>query len=125
MSRCGGPPSHGASAVTLRARAWLLLILFLGAGTSLPGLDALLFHWRVDPLAGRIHVEPTGGGTDHADHCTLGRTPPGSRAVAALAIVVRHTPDHRQPLRRLPPARAFGARAASPSLPRAPPIDAA
>jgi hypothetical protein len=111
--------------VTQRARAWLLLTLFLAAGTSLPGLDALLFHWRVDPLAGRIHVEPAGGGTEHADHCTLGRTPPGSRAAAALAIVVRHTPDHRQSFRQLPPAPALAARVASPSLPRAPPIDAA
>jgi hypothetical protein len=111
--------------VTLRARAWLLLTLFLGAGTSLPSPDALLFHWRVDPSAGRIHVEPAGGCTAHGDHCTLSRTPPGSRAVAPLAIVVRDARDLRQPLRRLPPAPALAARVASPSLPRAPPIDAA
>jgi hypothetical protein len=111
--------------VTRRARAWLLLTLFLGAGTSLPSPDALLFHWRVDPTAGRIHVEPAGGCTAHGDHCTLGRTPPGSRAVAPLAIVARHTPDLRQASRQLPPAPAFTARVASPSLPRAPPIDAA
>ena len=111
--------------MTRRARAWLLLTLFLGAGTSLPSPDALLFHWRVDPLAGRVHVEPAGGCTAHGDHCTLGRTPPGSRAAAPLAIVVRDTPDHRQSLRRLPPAPVRAARVASPSLPRAPPIDAA
>jgi hypothetical protein len=111
--------------VTRRARAWLLLTLFLGAGTSLPSPDALLFHWRVDPTAGRIHVEPAGGCTAHGDHCTLGRTPPGSRAAAPLAIVVRSIPDHRQSLRRLPPAPVHAARVASPSLPRAPPIDAA
>ena len=111
--------------MTRRARAWLLLTLFLGAGTSLPSPDALLFHWRVDPLAGRIHVEPAGGCTAHGDHCTLGRTPPGSRAAAALAIVVRYTPDLRLFLSRSPVTRAFDARVASPSLPRAPPIDAA
>ena len=111
--------------MTQRARAWLLLTLFLGAGTSLPSPDALLFHWHVDPLAGLVHVEPAGGCTAHGDHCTLGRTPPGSRAVAPLAIVVRDTSDHRQSLRRLPPAPVHAARVASPSLPRAPPIDAA
>ena len=111
--------------MTRRARAWLLLTLFLGAGTSLPSPDALLFHWRVDPLAGRIHVEPAGGCSAHGDHCTLGRTPPGSRAVAPLAIVVRLAPEHRQSFRRLPPAPAPAARVTSSSLPRAPPIDAA
>jgi hypothetical protein len=111
--------------VKRRTRAWLLLILFLGAGTSLPSPDALLFHWRVDPLAGQVHIEPAGGCTAHGGHCTLGRTPPGSRATAARAIVVRHAPDFRQPLRRLPPASAPAARVASSSLPRAPPIDAA
>jgi hypothetical protein len=107
--------------VTLRARAWLLLILFLGAGTSLPGLDALLFHWRVDPLAGRIHVEPTGGGTDHADHCTLGRTPPGSRSSAPLVTVLRFAPTGRPASPRPPSAPALEPRATSLPRPRAPP----
>lgn len=108
-----------------RVRAWLLLALFLSAGTSLPSLDALLFHLHPDPVSGRVHVEPAGGCTGHADHCTLGRTPPGSRAVAPLAIVVRLAPDLRQASRLLPPAPAVVTRVASPSLPRAPPIDAA
>jgi len=72
-----------------RVRAWLLLALFLGAGTSLPSADALLDHLHPDPSAGRVHVEPAGGCLAHSDHCTLGRTPPGSRAVASIAFVVR------------------------------------
>jgi hypothetical protein len=75
--------------VLARARAWLLLGLFLGAGTSLPSADALLHHLHPDPFAGRVHVEPAGGCAAHSDHCTLGRTPPGSRAVASVAFVVR------------------------------------
>src|SRR6476660_3395414 len=69
-----------------RVRAWLLLALFLGAGTSLPSADALLHHLHPDPFAGRVHVEPTGGCAAHSDHCTLGtctsavrRTIPGGR----------------------------------------------
>ncbi|MGH7513062.1 MAG: hypothetical protein ACREOQ_09080 [Gemmatimonadales bacterium] len=72
-----------------RVRAWLLLALFLGAGTSLPSADALLHHLHPDPFTGRVHVEPAGGCTAHSDHCTLGRTPPGSRAVASFAFLVR------------------------------------
>src|SRR5437773_2003487 len=102
-----------------RARAWLLLALFLGAGTSLPSADALLHHLHPDPFAGRVHVEPAGGCAAHSDHCTLGRTPPGSRAVASIAFVVRvgqddsaSTAPPRAPRLRdvgpalLPPSRA-------------------
>jgi len=105
--------------VLARVRAWLLLALFLGAGTSLPSADALLHHIHPDPFAGRVHVEPLGGCTAHSDHCTLGRTPPGSRAVASIALVVRvrlgdtaGTPRPRTPRPRtagpslLPPSRA-------------------
>jgi hypothetical protein len=111
--------------VATRLRAWLQLALFLCAGTSLPSPDALLFHTHPDPFSGRVHVEPAGGCSAHSDHCTLGRTPPGSRAAAAFAVVVRLAPGFRQPVRLLPPVPAFDARVASPSLPRAPPIDAA
>jgi hypothetical protein len=107
--------------VTQRARAWLLLFLFLGAGTSLPSIDALLFHWRADPLAGRLHVEPAGGCTSHAERCTLRRTPPSSRSLAALATPAR-TALPLEPSRRPAPATpALDSRATLLPLPRAPP----
>jgi hypothetical protein len=125
--RAGRRVVHARSGLTVaaRVRAWLLLALFLSAGTSLPSVDALLFHLHPDQVSGRVHVEPAGGCTGHAEHCTLGRTPPGSRAVAELALVVRFAPNLRRASRQLPPAPAFDGLAASPSLPRAPPIDAA
>jgi hypothetical protein len=107
--------------VAARVRAWLLLALFLGAGTSLPSLDALLFHLHPDPLASRVHVEPAGGCTAHAEHCTLGRTPPGSRAVASLAFAAELAPDIWPTPVRLPTAPALDARVASLPRPRAPP----
>ena len=104
-----------------RVRACLLLALFLGAGTSLPSLDALLFHMRPDPLAGRVHVEPAVGCTAHTERCTLGRTPPGSRAVAPLVLVVRLLPDFRPARCLAPAAPALEARSASLPRSRAPP----
>ncbi len=74
----------------MRLRAVLLLALFLGAGTSLPGLDAVLYHRHgPDRSAGATHLDPPGGCGGHADHCTLGRTPPGSRSVQPGTIEVR------------------------------------
>ncbi len=109
------------SGIARRARAWLLLGLFLGAGTSLPSLDALLFHWRVDPLAGQVHVEPAGGCTAHADHCTLGQTPPGSRAVAAFALSMRLAPPAPPMPRQAAPAPPPRKLACLLPPPRAPP----
>jgi hypothetical protein len=64
-----------------RLSAILLLVVFLGAGSSLPSLDALLYHEHgPDRMAGLAHVEPAGGCTSHAEHCTLGLTAPGSSA---------------------------------------------
>jgi hypothetical protein len=107
--------------VAARVRAWLLLALFLGAGTSLPSLDALLFHLHVDPLAGRVHVEPAGGCTAHADHCTLGRTSPGSRAVAPLVVAIRLAAHVQSAPVRRPPVPALEARVALLPPSRAPP----
>jgi hypothetical protein len=104
-----------------RVRSWLLLALFLSAGTSLPSLDALLFHLHPDPTAGRVHVEPLGGCTSHSEHCTLGRTPPGSRAVAPLAIVTRLATDPPRNPGPPPPEPALDVRAASLPRSRAPP----
>jgi hypothetical protein len=62
-----------------QARASLLLAVFLSAGTSLPGLDALVYHHSATEAdRSQSHVEPAGGCLDHGQHCTLGRTAGGS-----------------------------------------------
>src|SRR4026208_993755 len=76
----------------LRAKALLLLAVFLSAGTSLPSLDALVYHGGPHLERSQPHVEPAGGCLSHSDHCSLGRTASGSGAVAALAGVVRLEP---------------------------------
>ncbi|HYF38962.1 MAG TPA: hypothetical protein VD930_04670 [Gemmatimonadales bacterium] len=66
-----------------RFRAGFLLLLFLAAGTSLPSLDALLYHGAgAEAQKAQNHLEPTGGCLDHDGHCSLGRTAPGTGAVA-------------------------------------------
>jgi hypothetical protein len=76
----------------MRARALLLFALFLCAGTSLPSLDAVLYHRHdVDKFDSGTHLDPVGGCGGHADHCTLGRTPPGSRSVLEFAVEIRLT----------------------------------
>lgn len=101
------------------ASLWLLVV-FLGAGTTLPGPDALLYHWDT---AGdlRSHIEPAGGCASHAEHCTLGRTATGAGASLTSGSVVRV-----QPAGVTSPAFAADAELvpdASPTLPpsRAPP----
>ena len=82
----------------MRIRAFLLLALFLGAGTSLPSLDAMLYHRHgAERHAGDTHLDPPGGCGGHADHCTLGRTPPGSRSVQPWTVEVRITPGRAVP----------------------------
>ncbi len=102
-----------------RVRAWLLLALFLGAGTSLPSADALLHHQHPEPF--RVHYDPAGGCAEHADHCTLGRTPPGSRAVAPVMLVVRVGPNKPSHAIRTPSAQLFDARTSFLPPSRAPP----
>lgn len=74
-------------------RGVFLLAVFLSAGTSLPSLDAVLHHSGSVELGSGSHVEVAGGCVDHAGHCELGRTPPGSNAVAGLT-----GPTHNEPL---------------------------
>jgi hypothetical protein len=77
----------------LRAKAFLLLAVFLSAGTSLPSLDALVYHNSAAELdRSQIHVEPAGGCLSHSDHCGLGRSASGSGAVATLTSVTRLQP---------------------------------
>jgi hypothetical protein len=78
----------------LQAKALLLLLLFLAAGTSLPGLDALVYHGNdAGSERWRTHVEPAGGCLSHADGCSLGRTASGSGAVAAVEPESRLVPS--------------------------------
>ena len=102
-----------------RVRAWLLLALFLSAGSSLPSPDALLHHRHAESF--RVHYDPAGGCTDHADHCTLGRTPPGSSAAAPIAFVVRVALDGRTHAVPLPAARPLDERTSLLPPSRAPP----
>ncbi len=106
-----------------QAKAFLLLAVFLLAGTSLPSLDALLYHHNGMELdRSQSHVEPAGGCLSHSDHCTLGRSPSGSGAAATLNSVTRLEPVSNAPrpcARRDQPTRTD--RSAIPQ-PRAPPF---
>ncbi len=77
----------------VQAKALLLLLLFLGAGTSLPSLDALAYHGSdAGSERSRTHIEPAGGCLSHSDGCSLGRTASGSGAVAAAEAESRLVP---------------------------------
>ena len=77
----------------IQAKALLLLLVFLAAGTSLPSLDAIAYHGAHESSErSRTHVEPTGGCLNHADACSLGRTASGSGAVAGSETESRLLP---------------------------------
>jgi hypothetical protein len=105
-----------------RAKAVLLLAVFLSAGTSLPSLDALVYHHSGTEL-GRVpsHVEPAGGCLDHSGHCELGRTSSGSGAIVELGRGVRVEPTSRPAPARLPAWPYTKADRGTVPLPRAPP----
>ena len=103
-------------------KAFILLAVFLSAGTSLPSLDAVVYHSAAELDRSQSHVEPAGGCLSHSDHCSLGRTASGSGAVATLRGVTRLVPVSSPTpscARRLEPACAD--RSAIPQ-PRAPPF---
>jgi hypothetical protein len=105
-----------------RAKAFLLLAVFLSAGTSLPGPDALLYHNGVTELdRSQSHIEPAGGCLDHAGHCVLGRTASGSGAVVTLVRGVRVEPTNRPAPARLPAVPHTQADRGTVPQPRAPP----
>jgi hypothetical protein len=80
----------------IQAKALLLLVVFLAAGTSLPSLDAVVYHNQgADAQRWQTHVEPAGGCLDHAEHCVLGRTAPGSGAVVGQPSKVKVEPFRR------------------------------
>ena len=82
-------PVPARRSALLRAKAFLLLAVFLSAGTSLPSLDALVYHSTTELDRAQAHVEPAGGCLDHSGHCVLGRTASGSGAVITLVRGVR------------------------------------
>ena len=105
----------------LQIRAFLLLLVFLSSGTALPSLDAIVYHNGSADVGSRSHVEVPGGCVDHTGHCSLGRTAPGSNAVAALGGPV-HREAIPQPAQILPAdGPRTGADYHTTARPRAPP----
>ncbi len=76
----------------LRGKAFLLLAVFLSAGTSLPSLDALEYHGTTELDRSQSHVEPAGGCLSHTAHCGLGRSASGSGSIATLSTITRLEP---------------------------------
>lgn len=109
-----------------RSVALLLFTVFLGAGTTLPGADALLHHWGGKGVEEqRPHLDPAGGCAGHTESCTLGRTATGAGATLGHAPGIRLEAvggAPRPPARhRSPPAADRGAIPQS----RAPPVPVA
>jgi hypothetical protein len=106
----------------IRVKAFLLLAVFLSAGSSLPSADAVLYHNQApDAKAGQAHVETAGGCLDHAEHCVLGRTATGSSTVVPLLGEIRVTPSSRAAVQRPAAAPVRGYLRGAIPQPRAPP----
>lgn len=107
----------------LRAKAFLLLAVFLSAGTSLPSIDALAYHQdSSESERSRPHFEAAGGCLSHADQCTLGRTASGSAAVAGLGAETRLAPVSGPTTPRIIYLQPACARHGALPQPRAPPV---
>jgi hypothetical protein len=102
----------------------LLLTVFLGAGTTLPDSDALLYHWVDGSDSHRSHVEPAGGCGSHSEHCTLGRNATGAGAKLAQGTVARAAPVEQAPPFTISPLRVIAAQRGIIPQPRAPPAPA-
>jgi hypothetical protein len=110
------------SARLIQAKALLLLLVFLAAGTSLPSLDALAYHGNAaGSERSRTHIEPAGGCLSHADACTLGRTASGSGAVAAAEPESDLVPNGRPSVQQCLPIQPVCADAGALPHSRAPP----
>jgi hypothetical protein len=107
----------------IQAKAFLLLLVFLAAGTSLPSLDALAFHGNdASSERSRTHIEPAGGCLSHADQCSLGRTASGSGAVAAAEPESHLVPTSSPVIRQSPHFQPVCAGPGALPRSRAPPI---
>jgi hypothetical protein len=109
-----------------RLNALLLLAVFLVSGTSLPSADALIYH-GVEAEAGKwqSHLEPAGGCLNHAEHCGLGRTAPGSGSMVVIGSALRVKPPQEtaRPATPAPPESNSASAVTPPS--RAPPAPSA
>ena len=76
----------------VQVKAFLLLAVFLSAGTTLPSLDGILFHVAGESGRAQAHFEPAGDCLDHAQHCVLGLTAPGAGALAPSGTELRTAP---------------------------------
>jgi hypothetical protein len=71
-----------------RLVAFVLLAVFFGAGTTVPGPDVLLHHLNGQAEQPRTHLDPAGGCGGHAERCTLGRPAIGAGAAVAQGAVL-------------------------------------
>jgi len=109
-----------------RSVAFLLLTVFLGAGTTLPGADALLYHWgQAGGEEQRSHIEPAGGCASHTESCTLGRTATGAGAALEHAPVVHLEQTGGAPAELVPDLPLIAAERGGIPQPRAPPVPVA
>jgi len=103
-----------------RLRALFLTILFLGGGTSLPGLDLFLFHLRGESKRVSTHIESTSGCASHDGHCGIGCPASASGALGArsFALLLHNTIPPLVSLpatpTALPGARAMGFQSRAP-----------
>ena len=106
----------------IQVRAILLLAVFLSAGSSLPSLDALVYHSGAGAVPrSQAHVEPAGGCLNHAEHCTLGRTAPGSGAVGTASNPAQVASVYTPSPQPLVTQASSGAPRLTLAQPRAPP----
>ncbi|HUF36252.1 MAG TPA: hypothetical protein VMN37_09890 [Gemmatimonadales bacterium] len=109
-----------------RSVALLLFTVFLGAGTTLPGADALVHHWGGGGVEEqRPHLDPAGGCAGHTDSCTLGRTATGAGATLGHAATVRLEASGSAPHASAPDLRLPAAGRGALPQPRAPPVPVA
>ena len=115
------PPVPARRWYLRQVKAFLLLAVFLSAGTSLPSLDAVLYHHGAELDRSQSHIEPAGGCLEHSGHCVLGRTATGSGADVTPTPVVKVQLASR-PARPVTAQSFFSA--ATPGKPnsRAPPV---
>jgi hypothetical protein len=104
-----------------RLVALFLLTVFFGAGTTLPDLDALLYHWVAGSDTPWPHVEAAGGCGGHSEQCTLGRTATGSGATLVHSATLRIVPIEPIAPVQTAPIRVIAAPRGILPQPRAPP----